>query len=275
MFSIQLGILFFLICFYLLHFHLPIPTFSSLEDKIEKKELPPIVPKITFYTKEDTQEFIEDDKDGFMKDLDQPNLLARKVSSVKEYQTIARKAAADFTEKEKKRLTEAILSAVKVLQGISHRIDTKYGLDQKRLETVLQTWNLAKTKDNVVEMGMPHTRQNVIFLSTLYLAKTDSNQKKLTETMIHEIYHIYQRTYAKDYQEFLIKAGWVVVPYNKTDKRINPDLDNLVWKKGEKIYIARFAKAKPKDLKEITTIEAKDEHPNEYYAYRLVEDLNL
>jgi hypothetical protein len=246
-----------------------------LEDKIEKKEIPPIKPKITFYTKEDTQEFIEDDKDGFMKDLDQPNLLARKVSSVKEYQTIARKAAVDFTEKEKKRLTDAILSAVKVFQGIPHRIYKKYGLEKNRLETVIKTWNLAKTKDSVVEMGMPHTRQNVIFLSTLYLAKTDSDQKKLTQTMIHEIYHIYQRTYAKEYQEFLKKQGWEVVPYNKTDKRINPDLDNLVWKKGEKIYIARFAKTKPTDLKDITTIEAKDEHPNEYYAYLLVEDLNL
>jgi hypothetical protein len=137
---------------------------------------------------------------------------------------------------------------------------------------------------------MPHTRGDVIFLSGYYLANNIDNNDKLTKTMIHEIIHIYQRTYRDDYIEFLKGREWEVHPYNGNDKRLNPDLDDLVWKRpaqkgetatkatrveagGYKIYIALFNSRKPKDLKDINIKKGSQEHPYEYYAYKLSEEI--
>ena len=265
---IQITILFFLITFYLAHFNLP--HLSHKDDISQHDKNQPI---IIFYTKRQTRDFILEDKDNFINSLDKPNLIARKVNTTDEYKTISSKAATDFTKKEKEILTNVIIKVCDKLDGLSKPILKKYGLNKKLLLSLSEKWNIAKTKDTVFEIGMPHTRQNVIFLSSYYLAKNEEDEKKLIETILHEFYHIYQRTYTKRYQTFLKENDWEIVPYNKTDKRSNPDLDNLVWKRKDKIFIAKFNSLEPKDLKDISLKESRFEHPNEYYAYKLSEEL--
>lgn len=270
---IQFTILFFLITFYFAHFSLPHVSHKDDISQHDKTQISKVQPIITFYTKEQTRDFIIEDKDNFINSLDKPNLIARKVNTKDEYKTISSKAATDFTKKEKEILTNVIIKVCDKLDGLSKPILKKYGLDKKLLLSLSEKWNIAKTKDIVFEMGMPHTRQNVIFLSSYYLAKNEDEEKKLIETILHEFYHIYQRIYTKRYQIFLKTKDWEIVPYNKTDKRINPDLDNLVWKRKDKIFIAKFNSLEPKDLKDISLKESRFEHPNEYYAYKLSQEL--
>jgi hypothetical protein len=225
-----------------------------------------------------------------MTKLDEINKIARHVNTVDEYITITSKSATDFTSEEKEKLTKAIEIACDKLDDLDKRTLKKYGINKNYLWEMLGEWNLAKTKNSVLEMGMPHTRQNVIFLSELYLAKNDNDINKLVKTMIHEIIHIYQRLNISSYISFLKDHQWEIHPYNGNDKRMNPDLDDTVWKRpaekgetptkatrieagGYKIFIALFNSRKPKDLKDINIKEAKYEHPNEYYAYKLSEEL--
>jgi hypothetical protein len=284
---LQLLLIIFITIFYLSHFSIP----SDITKYLPEGEKPiKIIPDIRFMSKAGTKAFILEDKDKFITTLDEVNRIARGVKTSEEYLTITSKSGSDFTVSEKKSLTRAIRNACDKLVGIKKRKLKSFGIDIKKLRELLETWTLAKTKDKVLEMGMPHTRGDVIFLSGYYLANNIDNIDKLTKTMIHEIIHIYQRTYRRDYIDFLKAHDWEVHPYNGNDKRLNPDLDELVWKRpaqkgetatkatriesgGYKIYIALFNSRKPKDLKDINIKRASDEHPYEYYAYKLSEEI--
>ena len=284
---LQLLIIIFITIFYISHFGVP----SDISKYLPEGEKPiKIVPSILFMKKADTKAFILADKDKFISTLDTVNKIARGVKGNDEYLTITSKSATDFTLKEKESLTRAIRNACNKLVKLKKRKLKGYGIDIIKLRELLEKWKLAKTKDKVLEMGMPHTRGDVIFLSSYYLANNIDNNDKLTKTMIHEIIHIYQRTHSHDYIEFLKVHDWEVHPYNGNDKRLNPDLDEIVWKRpaqrgetatkatrveagGYKIYIALFNSRNPKDLKDINIKKASEEHPYEYYAYKLSEEL--
>lgn len=274
---LQLFFLLFIVIFYAAHFH--IPKISSLVKKKEEKIPERVEPKITFFSKGETKDFLIEDKDEFFSSLDAPNRVARGITNSNEYKTITVKAAYEFTKKEKDLLTRCIKTVCNKMYDLPEKVCAKYGMKQEKLWKLLQTWNLAKTKDKVLELGMPHTRENVIFLSTYYFAVTDDNEEKITRTLAHEFYHIYQRTYKKEYEQFLKDNDWEIVPYNKTDKRMNPDLDDYVWKRirndGEKVFIAKYNSLEPKSLTDINIKNPRDEHPNEYYAYLLAKEINL
>jgi hypothetical protein len=289
---LQIFILGFIVIFYLTNFdfQVSLPKLNIINNLQKENIIPKVKPQIIFLTKNETKEFIQNDKDKFIKNLDEVNKKARKVSTSDEYIHIVSKAATDFTSDEKDKLTKAIQIACDRLDDLNKRTLKKYGLVKEDLWKILENWTLAKTKDTVLEMGMPHTRENIIFLSGFYLAKNDDDMKKLVKTMIHEVIHIYQRNHNDQYTEFLKDHEWEIHPYNGNDKRMNPDLDEVVWKRpaekgekatkatrleagGYKIFIALFNSRYPKDLKDINIKQAKYEHPNEYYAYRLSEEL--
>jgi hypothetical protein len=284
---LQLLLIIFITIFYLSHFGIP----SDITKYLPEGEKPiKIIPTIKFMSKAETKAFILADKDKFITNLDAVNKIARGVKSNDEYLTITSKSATDFTESEKKKLTRAIRTACDKLVAVRKRKLKGYGIDIIKLRELLEKWTLAKTKDRVLEMGMPHTRRDIIFLSSYYLANNIDNIDKLTKTMIHEIIHIYQRNHSGDYIQFLKAHDWEIHPYNGNDKRLNPDLDELVWKRpaqrgevstkatrveagGYKIFIAFFNSRNPKDLKDINIKKASEEHPYEYYAYKLSEEI--
>ena len=277
MYYLQIFFLLFIFIFYATHFH--IPKISSLVKKKEEKIPERSEPKIKFFSKGETKDFLIKDKDEFFSSLDSPNLSARDVSHHNEYKTITVRAAYEFTKNERELLTRCIQTVYNKMYDLPEKVCEKFGMEQENLWKLLKTWNLAKTKDRVLELGMPHTRENVIFLSTYYFAVTDDNEEKITRTLAHEFYHIYQRTYKKEYEQFLKENDWEIVPYNKTDKRMNPDLDDHVWKRVkndvEKVFIAKYNSLEPKSLADINIENPRDEHPNEYYAYLLVKEINI
>jgi hypothetical protein len=263
----------------------------NLRTKLQQQDLlKKVKPNIHFMSKVETRTFIKNDRDKFITGLDEVNLKARSVKFPETYLKITSKSATNFTEEEKKQLTKAINIACEKLDNTRAKELKRHGIDKRKMWEMLQTWNLAKTKDRVLEMGMPHTREDVIFLSGYYLAINSDNINKLVRTMIHEFIHIYQRKYSDEYNSFLKDHEWEIHPYNENDKRINPDLDDNVWKRpaqkgetatkatrieagGYKIFIARFKDRYPKDLKDIDLKDSRYEHPYEYYAYKLSQEL--
>jgi hypothetical protein len=304
---LQLFLLFFIILFYFSILTTPSTTPSSKESKtpsllsnisvfnlrtkLQKDNLLKTVkPTVYFMTKSETRNFIKHDSDKFMIGLDEVNLKARGVKYPETYIKITSKAAANFTDEEKKELTKAIDIACDKLDDLDAKELKRNGMDKRKMWELLKNWKLAKTKDRVLEMGMPHTREEVIFLSEYYMAKNSDNINKVARTLIHEFIHIYQRKYGDEYNAFLKDHEWEIHPYNENDKRINPDLDENVWKRpaqkgetatkatrieagGYKIFIARFKNRDPKDLKDIDLKDSRYEHPYEYYAYKLSQAL--
>jgi hypothetical protein len=259
----------------------------NLRTRLQKEDLlKKVTPNVHFMTKQETRYFIKHDRDKFITGLDELNLKARGVKIPETYIKITSKAATNFTEEEQKLLFKAINIACEKLDNTGAKELKRYGIDKRKMWEMLQTWTLAKTKDKVLEMGMPHTREDIIFLSGYYLAVNSDDINKLVRTMIHEFIHIYQRKYSEEYKAFLKDHEWEIHPYNENDKRINPDLDDNVWKRpaqkgeastkatrleagGYKIFIAKFKNRDPMDLKDIDLNDSRYEHPYEYYAYNL------
>jgi hypothetical protein len=300
---IQSFLLFFIIVFYFAILTTPASTgkqtgsiFSklsslNLKSKLQKQDLlKKVTAKIHFMTKGETKNFLKHDRDKFITGLDELNLTARGIKIPETYIKITSKSATNFTEEEKLELTKAVDIACDKLDDVGAKQLKRYGIDKKKMWDMLQNWTLAKTKDKVLEMGMPHTREDIIFLSEYYMAKNSDNINKLVRTLIHEFIHIYQRKYGDEYHTFLKDHEWEIHPYNENDKRINPDLDDNVWKRpaqkgetatkatrieagGYRIFIARFNNREPKDLKDISLKDSRYEHPYEYYAYKLSQEI--
>ena len=281
MFSLlQILILVYLVVFLVLHYNVSAATntTTTTTNNTNNNNTNTNNLSVTFYTKSQTRNFILADKDKFIASLDKANCLARQVATPAEYRSLAAQAAVSFSAEEQKRLRRAVSLAAGALEKMSPAYLAQVGIDKTRLlqQTLLGTWTLAKTRDSDVEMGMPHTRERVIFLSGAYLARYGSNNMvKMTRTLIHEFMHIYQRTFATLYTDFLRQNGWVRVPYNENDLRINPDLDKQVWKRRDdkRLYMAQFVTPQnPKNLKDVRLSESRYEHPFEWYAYKLGEE---
>lgn len=281
MFSLlQILILVYLVVFMVLHYNVSAATntTTTTTNNTNNNNTNTNNLSVTFYTKSQTRNFILADKDKFIASLDKANCLARQVATPAEYRSLAAQAAVSFSAEEQKRLRRAVSLAAGALEKMSPAYLAQVGIDKTRLlqQTLLGTWTLAKTRDSDVEMGMPHTRERVIFLSGAYLARYGSNNMvKMTRTLIHEFMHIYQRTFATLYTDFLRQNGWMRVPYNENDLRINPDLDKQVWKRRDdkRLYMAQFTTPQnPKNLKDVRLSESRYEHPFEWYAYKLGEE---
>ena len=88
-------------------------------------------------------------------------------------------------------------------------------------------WVFALTKENEYEDGLPHTRTNIIFLST----NVDQTPLKLVSILIHEKIHIYQRLYPEETMNFLAVHGYYRWKQRFGVPRIrsNPDLDPWIY----------------------------------------------
>lgn len=211
---------------------------------------------INFLSKEDSMRFILNDNDNYFKNFTKYDLIARKSNSIKDY--YSKIITIDFTNNQK------IL-----ISKLTSKIDL---LLPNKIASI--KWNLALTYDSTYESGSPHTREDVIFLSTLV---DFENIKHLINTLLHEKIHIYQRLYPEDLTILLNKRG-----YYKYKKRLdflnevpllrsNPDLDNYIYidPDGLPMYSV-YNNNNPQSVQDIKTVPINSvlyEHPFELMAY--------
>jgi hypothetical protein len=187
-----------------------------------------------FLTRTQTQNFLEADPDGFIARLGPYDLKARRARSNKEYKDFAVGSAGYWTPEEKDQLWR------------------QAQLAQEFLETTIYsglTWKFAKA---AYEDGLPHTRQDVIFLAGVVPART----------LVHEIVHVNQK----------IRGPRIPVGYTLTDKyienlRANPDTDGRVWYK-DGVPAGSFFGPNPRSISDVLEYVR---HPFEAEAYALEE----
>jgi hypothetical protein len=225
-----------------------------------------------FLSAKETSSFLEDDRDGFVNSLNKINLIARNSNSPQEYIKYISSQTLNYSERQKKVIVNSYFNVYNILFANINKLKN-YGINKENLKEVFASHNVrfALTKEKHYEYGMPHTRNNVIFLSTFYLNKYAKSPSKIIKTIIHEIIHIYQRFYRNSYNNYLISKGWSPINTEKyPKKRFNPDLDFRVWKRRGKLYLVEF-KDNPKHLEDIIVLDSlsTNEHPYEYYAYKI------
>lgn len=208
--------------------------------------------EVSCLSKEETQRFIKEDLDGYIKNLSIYDLRARKAKSNDEYKQKVIDSCLDITAEQKKKLGICAKEARKFFDN-NHQ------------------WIFACI-DNNYEEGFPHTRSTVIFLSPNII---NSNDENLTKTLIHESIHIYQR-YNKEAMEIYLKKNNYTISRKKPVGsliRANPDLDEFIYKDEQgRELVAYYSSENPKGINDITLTNYHYEHPFEKMAYEIAEN---
>lgn len=199
--------------------------------------------EIQYLSKEETGHFLSLDEDEYIRNLKPMDLLHRNAESNEKYLERAIKSSLDFSDEQKQLIDNSIRKA-------QERLLMK---ESKYIENDLivgMNWKISLT-DGSYELGLPHTRSDIIFLTPKVIKRKD-----LVDVLIHEKVHIYQRRYKEKFKKVLLENGYTIVNNrnNRDDLRSNPDLDEFVYEKDGNVY------DEPKGI---------FEHPNEEIAYAM------
>ena len=219
---------------------------------------------VSFMTKDQTYKFLHNDLDGYIANLSPIDLYARKVNSSNTYRLRAANSALDFSNDLKMKLVSAVKTSNRLLEKI--RIE-KINCS----EIASMPWIFALTDSNLYEDGLPHTRANVIFISSTM----DQSHNNLVKTLIHEKIHIYQRAHPDEISFYLESKGYIKskhgqgIPYIRS----NPDLDGWIYYSPvtKKEMAAYYSSDEPSSITDITLTDPSFEHPYELMAYTITE----
>jgi hypothetical protein len=233
---------------------------------------PPSKDKIHFNTAKQTAKFIMDDPDNYMHHFNGWDLIARHVSTEIDYRRNAAMSSLDFTECQKDRITKAAHKADEFFAAYrSDYAQTNEYIQISGKDIVAIPWVFSLTKGDTYENGMPHTRANIIFLSS----NQDETLHKLTRILVHEKIHLYQRLYPKQCVAYLNTKGFIQWKLRQGVPRIrsNPDLDPWIYidTKTDKPLIALYASDKPRNISDTVNPfnDIAYEHPYELMAYTI------
>lgn len=228
----------------------------GMEKEMEKDNM--------FYTAEQTKTFLMYDNDMYTRAFTQWDLIARKSATEIDYRHKVMNAVMDFTEDQKGRLRKAAKRADAFFEKYVKTCD----FDLTGITTI--PWVFALTRGKVYEDGCPHTRANVIFLSTII----DETPKELYRLLVHEKLHLYQRLYPDNVLQYIAHKGYEqwTNRYAVPRARSNPDINPWVYiDPATKLpMIAVFSSDTPTSMTDVV-IKTKYEHPFEAMAYDIQE----
>jgi hypothetical protein len=221
--------------------------------------------KIKFLSAKDTAAFILKDDDNYVNHMSSADLYARKVSTTDEYKINASKYALNFTTNDKQNLIKCSKKADDFFKNYNYK-------------NILNCDKIAKLKwcfaltDNFYEEGLPHTRKDVIFVSTNVIKFEEIS---LITTLIHEKVHIYQKCYENEMSALLQKMGFIEKPISSPSlKRSNPDINNKIYYDihTNQLMLSIYKSNKPNSISDVENTNHSFEHPYEKMAYDIAND---
>jgi hypothetical protein len=248
---------------------------------------------IVFLGKDETIRHLKWADDGYFQTFGKVDYAVRNIQTIDDYYKIIEQSVDQFSEEQKRHLTECILAADAFLK-------TKHmsWFDGEKCNAIPWKIGCIKKSDqvNTYEEGLPHTRTDVILLpktiessarapDSVYVtassyATTSShplnqNPGSLTRLLIHEKMHIYQKMYKEDVQIYLTESGFTRYQRNSDNNnntRSNPDVDHWTYKdKDGEIYKSQYLDG-AKSIRDVTYLCGNDqtaEHPFEKMAIEM------
>lgn len=217
-----------------------------------------------FMSREETATYFIEDKDRYVADLSDLDLIALKSTSKQDYINKIVSDARDFSEREKELLIKSCSDADKFLYNYT-KIPQ---INAKKIANM--EWVLSKTNGEWYEAGYPHTRENIIFITDDVIRHPD-----LTRIMIHEKIHVFERLYPEEIEEWMRVNGYTVHSKLKDYPlaRSNPDVNGIVYKSKEGcLTLAQFKNKNPSGIDDAHYPCGRDwkhEHPYETLAYTI------
>lgn len=223
---------------------------------------------IAFLTASDTANFLLSDADTYSFNLSPLDLHARHAASYQEYQEASARSARSFTPSEVFILTKAAKRADGIIKNM--RLEGCPSFSDNLMKI---PWVFASTEGSTYEDGLPHTRLNIIFLSSVTMSRLAADEKELVRTLIHEKIHIQQRLHPIETLALLKERGYIQWKERKGIPRIraNPDLDQWVYidPATNKEMAAYYTSDTPSSISDISLTSVNYEHPYEAIAYEV------
>jgi hypothetical protein len=235
--------------------------------------------KANYYmSAQETSDFLSTDRDKYVYNLSPLDLHARNVSSASEYINNITQTAISFTQIEKDMLDICTKKADNFIRNTQLN-ELIYGEHINRNDIANINWIFAKTHNvdtKEYEEGLPHTRDNVIFLSDNVLKYEENN---LITTLIHEKIHIYQRYNEELFKKIIDIMGLVEVSENHNTKkymRSNPDTNRNIYidNKTNNVMVCLYRTDKPSNINDVIMKNHSLEHPYEKIAYEIADYYN-
>lgn len=295
MIYILLSLLFLIIIAFLTYFYMSyffyynnILNNNNLANFTENNE------HIYFMSYKETSDFLTNDKDRYVRNFSELDLHARNVKTYMEYISNIEETTISFSEEEKKLLLKCSNNADKYFKTETYK-ELKYGKHINGDDIANIKWIFANTYtnhfNNVIkeyEEGLPHTRENIIFVSKNVLKYDELN---LTNTLIHEKIHIYQRYNSKLFDKIIREMGLLELDIKsfKYAKyiRSNPDTTNKIYydnsnidnsKDGiiesdnNNVMVYLYRNDNPNGINDVIQNNYSKEHPYEKIAYEIAEN---
>ncbi len=126
-------------------------------------------------------------------------------------------------------------------------------------------WKIGLTTGKIYEGGLPHTRNDVIIISTDIINNYSDNN--LIKLLIHEKVHIFQKLYPNETKQYISKFK-ILRERNENDMiRVNPDTNNYIYINDDKeILQTKYNSSNPSSILDVNTMNQNKEHPYEWMA---------
>ena len=144
-------------------------------------------------------------------------------------------------------------------------------------------WKFACTmnfKQYEYEEGFPHTREDIIFLSSKIINNhiaVYEEDENLTSTLIHEKIHIFQRKNPHIMNNFLKDQGYKECNIKIENKRSNPDIDDKIYRSpaSKECMYFNYRSSTPTKINDVFQSNHSEEHPYEKMAYDIANEYSL
>lgn len=238
----------------------------------KEKEPFEAISNIIFMQFEETEKFLLDDRDRYVSNFSYYDLYARKVKDTREYLEVSSKLAMSFSPEEKALLQKCAILADEFFRSVDFsKTDYYAGLKGRDIANIQWVFALTTKLDGKeYEEGFPHTREHIIFVSKQVLLY---NEADLTNTLIHEKIHIYQRFNPNIFKKVLVAMKYGIIDKSQVSNakliRANPDLDGNIYydKSNNKEVVCLYKSEQPTGINDVKFSNFVSEHPYEKIAY--------
>ena len=212
-----------------------------------------------YLSKYELETILIKNKDKYYDTFNKNDFKVRNITTIFEYYDKIKNACCDIN-----------IDQQQILNNSINKINNKLinyksiGLCGNKMNKI--QWIIGIVSNKYYEEGFPHTRNNIIIIPLFLL----NNINLLTQILLHEKVHIYQKLFPKDIEEF--------INHNKYTKyclkseieniRANPDLDKWIYKDENNNLITAIYKDNPTSINDVV-YSTLYEHPYEQMAYEI------
>ena len=217
---------------------------------------------IIFLDNNELFNILKRDDDNYYKSFYDIDYKVRNIQNIEEYINYIKESTINFNNYEKNKIKTCANDADIFFENLNYE-----WLNGKKMNKI--PWKIGLVEGKLYENGLPHTRSDIIIISKDSVI--NYSYKKLTNTLIHEKVHVYQKIYKNDILKYLNNYNFIKIKKRdvKDNIRSNPDLDEWVYKDlDNNIYKAVYNK-NPSSIEDITYYPINKqsyEHPFEKMA---------